>query len=345
LDHVAALEWVRDNITAFGGDPNQVTVFGESAGGGTVAALLAMPSARGLFHRAIAQSVPGIFQSAELAADVTAAIAAERGLRSTAAELSTVEPHALALAGEAVAAHGKIARWGQLGEQRDTLYAPVVDGEVLTVTPWEALANGAARDVPLITGHNREECRLFMGLFGRLGKITDEDAAWALDTFSPGPKDAYRKAFPESSAEDLYERVQSDWLFRMPTLRLAQAQATGGGRAYMYELTWPAPGAGGQFGACHGLDIPLLFGTVDADLGPFLLGQEPPAETEQLSSYFRAAWTSFATTGNPGWPAFDNEHRLTQLLDTTPTVAPYPEETSRQLWQHHNFAPLPLLTD
>jgi para-nitrobenzyl esterase len=341
LDQVAALEWVRDNITAFGGDPGQVTVFGESAGGGTIAALMAMPAAAGLFRRAIAQSVPGIFQSAELAAEVTTAIAAERGLLPTVADLSTVEPHELALTGETVAAGlSRYAdRWGVLAQQKDTLYAPVVDGEVLPVTPWEALAAGAGRDVDLVTGHNREECRLFMGLFGQLGKISEEDADWALRAFAPGL--AYREAFPAASAEELYERVQSDWLFRIPTMRLAEAQAAGGGRAYLYELTWPAPGFGGRLGACHGLDLPLLFGTMDADLGPMLLGQEPPAEAHELAVQFRSAWTAFATTGDPGWPAFDAQ-RLTRIFDVTPTVTAYPEEASRRLWQGHDFAPLPL---
>ncbi|HEX9337417.1 MAG TPA: carboxylesterase/lipase family protein, partial [Pseudonocardiaceae bacterium] len=123
-----------------------------------------------------------------------------------------------------------------------------------------------------------------------------------------------------------------------------EAQVAGGGRAHMYELTWSAPGMGGVLGACHGLDLPLLFDTAQADLGPMLLGPEPPAEAFELGARFRAAWLAFATTGDPGWPAFDLERRLTQILDVDWTVTAYPEETSRRLWQDRDFAPLPLLT-
>jgi para-nitrobenzyl esterase len=217
---------------------------------------------------------------------------------------------------------------------------------VLPVTPLQGLARGAGRDVDLIIGHNRDEWRTFH-LFGNLfGRITEERAAEALRHFGPGQdgEHAYREAFPDASAEDLFERVQSDWLFRMPALHLAEAQVAGGGRAYLYELAWQSPGRGGLLRACHGLDGPLLFGTYDAHLGPVAIGPEHTVEARVLTSQIRTAWTSFATTGDPGWPVYDSRQRLTQVFDTTPSVTAYPEETSRRLWQNHTFEALPLLT-
>jgi para-nitrobenzyl esterase len=345
LDQVAALEWVRDNIRAFGGDPAQVTIFGQSAGGGSVASLLAMPRAAGLFHRAVAQSVPCGYFTPELAADIAAAFAAELGLRPTVADLSTVAPNDLSAAGDAVTAKiGQWAdRWGQPAH-RTIPFAPVVDGDVLPVTPWQALADGAARDIDLIVGHTREEHRLFLVIEDMLGQVTPEQTATALEIFAPGPDGArrYRDAFPAAGPEELYELVYSDWLFRMPSFHLAEAQAAAGGRVHLFELAWQAPGMGGAFGACHGLDVPFVFGNLDRGQPSVLIGAGPSPEAEAISARMRTAWTAFAIHGDPGWPAYDTGQRLTQVFDTQPAVVAYPEEASRLIWQDYAFSALAL---
>ena len=181
LDQIAALEWVHDNIRAFGGDPDRVTIFGQSAGAGSVAALLAMPRAAGLFGRAVAQSVQGTFFSPELAADIALSCAAELGLRPTAADLAAVSPGRLAAAGEAIGATmtQRAQRWGQVAYRRIP-FSPVVETEALPVTPWRALADGVGRNIELLVGHTRDEQRLFSALDGRLGRVTEEQAETAL---------------------------------------------------------------------------------------------------------------------------------------------------------------------
>ena len=269
----------------------------------------------------------------------------ELGLRPTVSDLALVTPQQLSAAGDAVSAgmEERTARWG-LPAHRRIPFSPVVDGDVLATTPWQALASGAGRDVDLLVGHTRDEQRLFTVISGLLGEVGEEQAAVALDLFAPGPDGArrYREAFPQAGPEELYELVHSDWLFRMPSLHLAEAQAAGGGRVHVYELTWSAPGMGGAFGACHGLDVPLVFGTLDRGQPAMLIGDPPSPEAEAVSGGMRAAWTSFAAHGDPGWPEYDTAQRLVQLVDERPEVTSDPERTSRLIWQDHTFPALPL---
>ncbi|MFM6847531.1 MAG: carboxylesterase/lipase family protein [Terrabacter sp.] len=328
LDQVAALRWVQDEIERFGGDPGRVTVFGQSAGAGSVAALLVMPRAEGLFHQAIAQSVPGTFFTPALADDITRACAAELGLEPDG--LADVDPFLLPLAADAVAealaqdVEAYAVRWGRAAHAL-VLFAPVVDGDVLPTTPWEGLRG----DVPLVVGHTRDEQRLLTALTGRAGAITPAEAARTADVFAPDPA---RCLAHFTDPEQLYEVVRSDWLFRMPSLHLAEAQLRAGGAAWLYELTWPAPGMGGSFGACHGLDVPLVFGNLTAGQPAVLIG-DPSAEAVAMSGQMRAAWRDFAVHGDPGWPAYGSG--TTHLFDLPPSDAAYPEQLSREVWRDH----------
>ena len=259
---------MRDEIAAFGGDPGPGNGARPVAGAGAIAALLVMLAAQGLFAGAIAQSVPGSFFTPALARDISAQLVAPLGLEPTAAALADVPPQRLLDAVTDLNRHmSTFDRWGPVARSL-TPFSPVVNGEVLPTDPWTGLGAGAARDVPLLVGHNRGEWRLMLAAAGQLGAITDAMATTAMQRFGPGPDPVarMRAAYPDASAEELLVLAHSDHAFRMPSLHLAAAHTAGGGRSYLYELTWPAPASGGALGACHFLEVPLVFGVLDRGL-------------------------------------------------------------------------------
>jgi len=339
LDQILALRWVQENVAAFGGDPGNVTVFGQSAGAGSVAALLAMPAAAGLFRRAIAQSVPGTFFTPRLAADVSAAIASSVGVEATAAGLARIPSSELVRVTQAIVRSlpRRVRTWGPMATT-PTPFSPVVDGDTLPRAPWTALADGSGSAVDLLVGHTRDEYRMLAARRG--GEITDAKATATLDSLVPNGNHAYRAAYPDAGPALLHEIVNSDWLMRMPSLQLADAQDAGGGRAWTYELRW----GHGPDGASHSLDVGLVFGTIDVDALRAAFGANAADEAVHLSQVMRADWLRFASTGDPGWPRYDPRDRTTRVYDAEPTVQPYPEERSRRIWERHRFDTQDLLT-
>ena len=342
LDQAAALLWVSDNVASFGGDPGNVTVFGQSAGAGTVAALLAMPAASGLFRRAIAQSVPGTYFSTDLAAAVSAAIAAELGTKATSVDLAGISPRALVTAADAVLQKmpAYAGSWGPMA-LTPTPFSPVVDGDILPEAPWQALAGGAAHDVDLLVGHTRDEYRLLAGRTSE--SVTAAHLAATLERLAPGPRGsaAYLAAHPDATPAQLDEHVNADWLFRMPSLHLAEAHHAGHGNAWTYELCWSYDP---QEGASHSLDFLLVLGTLDIDKVRTHPAAGPTAAQEaiEVGDQMRTDWLDFAATGDPGWAPYDPASRTTRVYDAETVVRPYPEETSYRIWRTHRFATLDL---
>jgi len=232
--------------------------------------------------------------------------------------------------------------WGPMA-LTPTPFSPVVDGVLLPDAPWRALAGGAARDIDLLAGHTRNEYSLFTARPG--SEVTDEQVSATLERLAPAANGrvGYRDAYPEATPGELDELVNSDWLFRMPSLHLAHAQLAGGGAAWTYELCW---GYNREHGASHGLDFLLVFGTLGVDDVHSHPSGVPNAADEvvRVSYHMRTDWASFATTGNPGWAPYDPTTRSTRVYNADPITQPYPEERSRRIWCTHRFDTLDLVT-
>lgn len=307
LDQIAALTWVRDTIAQFGGDPGNVTVFGESAGAGSVQALLTMPAAAGLFRRAILQSPPPMFIDADVATNATQKFADIAGIDPTAQAFAQLSPQQCeGLMTQFAATQTQwIQEFGR-AVGFTPLLVPVVDGTTLPTDPWQALAAGASGDVDVIVGHNQDEFRLFMAYDGREPDASTAQKSLAL--FGPaGAQQDYAALFPDAPAAQLYEHVQTDWAFTVPARGVAEALAKSRSPTYVYLVALDPTGG---IGSAHGADVALLFNQFDNDLGRLMYPHGADAGVRAAGEAMRAAWVRFAATGDPGWPAWDDAHTL-----------------------------------
>jgi para-nitrobenzyl esterase len=350
MDQVAALRWVREHIRSFGGDPGNVTVFGESAGGMSIACLLAVPAARGLFRRAVVQSGPPYTHDSVRAAGAADALAVELGLEKVSREgLGSVPASDLV---DAVALlQTRRARPGEL----PLPLLPAIDGRVLPAEPRQAVAAGAAAGLELMIGTNRDEMTFFSLGDDRAARMDEEALLRRVRHMAPGvpPEemiDAYRAALARrgeaATPRDLWVAAATDLVFRWPSLRLAAAHRRHG-PVHVYLFTWESPALGGVLGACHALEIPFVFGTARHPAVALYSGGGEAAAA--LSDEMQGAWLAFARTGDPSnarsgwWPRWEPEERATMVFGRSSGVARRPRD--EELAVHAAYAPLDVAGD
>ncbi len=316
LDQILALKWVNENIEKFGGDPENVTIFGESAGGYSVIALCTMPTAKGLFKRIIAQSAP--FIDVHVSEKISKKILRKLNIKGGNLDaLREVAPETI------IDAQNKVFEADPVNIMA---LRPLITGDIFPIHPLKAFKKGDCANIDLMIGTNLEEFKLFAAmeplktmveagaeklLIGYLGMVSGINADTSNEIIS-----TYKEAREGIESLDLFNALVTDFAFRISSIRLLEAQSVHQPNVYNYLFTWPSPGLDGILGSCHSLEIPFVFGTLDAPtLKDFVKGAP-----EDLSGKMMDAWIAFARTGNPNhdalpeWAAYDSEARATMFL-------------------------------
>jgi len=339
LDLVLALHWIRDNITGFGGDPACVTLFGQSGGGAKIATLAAMPAASGLFHRAATMSGQQVTASGPLNATArTRTLLEALGISSErAAEVATMPTGRLI---EALEATDPIIGRGRL------YFGPVLDGRTLTRHPFFPDAPALSARVPMIIGNTRGETRNLIGKSDpasfELGwsDLPERLAAEMRADIAPETVVAeYRRLYPQASASEVFfAATTASRSWRGAVIEL-EARSVVAAPTFAYQLDWPSPADGGRWGACHGLDIPLVFGTLDADGSLTGDGAEARAVSRQVADAFLA----FARSGDPNhaglpaWTPYRVDERATMVFDVRSRLERDPRREERLLFARVPF--------
>ncbi|MDD9934870.1 MAG: carboxylesterase/lipase family protein [Myxococcales bacterium] len=326
-DLVVSLEWVRDNIAGFGGDPDNVMIFGESGGGSKVCHLLAMPSAKGLFHRAAIQSGAARYSLApERAGDATEKLLEKLGIDAGPGAVDKLR----ALPAEALRTAGGRGMGGDAA-------SPVLDGEVIARHPAHALRDGHAPDVPLLIGTTFDEATLFLGAEPALrdpSKLGMDELPARLSAFGDRAEpllEAYKASRPDADAITLLLAINTDASMRIPSIKLAEKRLQGVSQApvWMYIFCWAA----GPLRSGHGFELPFCFDNVHEPV------MRPSPSRKELGARMADAWIAFARGGDPNhdglppWGAYDTDRRTTMLFDRGECRAESdPWGAERQAW-------------
>jgi para-nitrobenzyl esterase len=318
LDLVAALEWVRDNVAHFGGDPESVMIFGQSGGGAKVSTLMAMPAAKGLFHKAAVQSGSTItLRPRDEGAKQVTQLLEELDVDNSNLEALQQVPWDKLVAAEANRGFG-----------------PIVDGAVIPGHPFDPAAPELSADVPLIVGYTREDAGIRN--LAEAPPSPDKLQEWAKQTFGERADKVlatYRRVYPTATPEQLQARMSTDSnTRRRATTMVERKAAQGRAAAFLYVISWPSPAFEGRFGAVHGVDLGLVLANPRNPIAGNTV------EARQLAEVVGSGIAAFAKTGDPNcdqlphWPAYDSATRATMIFDAECRVENDPTGELRQLW-------------